>query len=450
MRYVRAVAYGIKGRLFDWSFTPVVGWGLAGGLFLGFLALQFIHRQTAILWLLRAHYLLFRTDYFDVTNSRLNRFIEDALGRCLSQPQGLGVTPGKNETDDAQHRFAAIPGGLVLKAPRFESGRILERGALLLKNTRQFRVFRGSVDVASILREYVLILEPSWSGYAQTDILYFTRFADHPIIVMATGTQDYRFLERLKTNLIPVSFGASDWVNPSVFHPLEAQDKLYDAAMVARWSMVKRHHVLFRGLRRLEDRSFRVALITPSWLADTDRRSIESLMNFYGVTEQITIFEDLTPEEVNTVFNQSKVNLLLSRQEGSNRSLFEGFFAGTPGLAFNHNVGLPKTYFTSQTGKLIEERELVDQLTYFRDHWKDFAPRSWAQTHIAPEITTARLNSLLKQLAQQRREVWTHDIAAKCNGPDLRYYPDREMAAGLPTMADLMAQYPRTKDNSCN
>ncbi len=447
MRYIHAISYEIKSRLFDWSFSPLVGWALACGLFLGFLVLQWVHRSTAILGLQKAHYLLFRTDYFEVTNSKLNDLIEAALRRYLGQEQGLGIPTGNSVTSDARREFAAAPGGLVLKAPHIENGQVLEKGALLLKNTRRFAVFRQSVDLTAILREYVLILEPSWSGYAQMDILYFTRFADHPIIVMATGQGDYRFLERLQTNLIPVPFGASDWVNPLLFHPLEAQEKHYDAVMVARWTVVKRHHVLFRALRKLADPSFRVALIAPTWFADTDRSSIESLMHFYGVAEQITIFEDLRPEAVNTIYNQSKVNLLLSRQEGSNRSLFEGFFANTPGLALNHNVGLPKSYLTSETGKLIEERELADELMHFREHWQDYAPRSWAQAHIAPELTTARLGSLLKALAQQRGEAWTHGIVAKCNAPEVRYYPAPEVGAGLPTIADLMNQHPRATNS---
>lgn len=443
MRYVRAIAYEIKSRLFDWSFAPIVGWGLACAFFLAFLALQWVHGR-AVLLLQKAHYLLFRTGSLELANSPLNRLIEAALKRSLAQPGEPGVMPGRLQASDARQALTTLPGGLVLKGPHLESGRVVEKGVLLLKNTQQFRAFRQFADVASVLREYVLVLEPSWSGYAQADILYFTRFAHHPVVVMATDEQDYRFLDRLETNLVPVSFGASDWVDPSVFHPLEARDKHYDAVMVARWSIVKRHHVLFRALRKLGDGSFRVALLAPYWSADTDRRSIEGLMNFYGVTKQVTVFDDLTPVEVNEIFNRSKVNLLLSRQEGSNRSLFEGFFANTPGLAFNNNIGLPKSYFNGQTGKLIEEHQLADELRYFREHWQDFEPRAWAQTHITPDITTPRLGSLLKKLAQQRAEVWTHDIVAKCNGPNLRYYPAPEVGAGLPTITDLLAQHPRT------
>ena len=71
------------------------------------------------------------------------------------------------------------------------------------------------MDVATVLQHYFLILEPSWSGYTNHNILYFTRFKDQPIIVMSPEKRDYDFLEALGTNLIPVSFGCGDWVNPS-------------------------------------------------------------------------------------------------------------------------------------------------------------------------------------------------------------------------------------------
>jgi hypothetical protein len=138
------------------------------------------------------------------------------------------------------------------------------------------------------------------------------------------------------------------------------------------------------------------------------------------------------------------VILLLSLQEGGNRALFEGFFAGVPGLALKNNIGIPKAYFTSQTGKLIEEKDLKSELLYFREHWTDFNPRPWAEANIAPEITTARLNELLKGLAYQRGEEWTQDLVAKCNVPDLEYYPNETVGRGMPTYEDILVRYARS------
>jgi glycosyltransferase involved in cell wall biosynthesis len=414
---------------------------MACGSFLAFCFLRRLHTPVAVRFLNKAHYLLFRSGHFGVANGKLNARIEKAVRRNLGKRQQTPLKMSGPAADTALAAFLHMPGGLVLKAPRIDDGRVLEKGVVLLKNTEQFSVFQQLTDMTALLREYVLVLEPSWSGYARSDILTFSRFAEHTVVVMAPACDDYRFLERLGANLLPAPFGASDWANPSLFHPLAGQDKLYDAVMVARWTLIKRHHVLFRVLRELADPSFRVALIAYEQPQDTDRRAIENLMHHEGVAGQIKVFQDLSQAELNRIYNQSRVNLLLSRQEGSNRALFEGFFANTPGLALRNNVGLPKSYFTRQTGRLVEERELARWLLYFRENWREFEPAAWARAHITPELTTARLETLLKTLALRRGETWTHGIAAKYNGPDLRYYPDREAAANLPSMADVIARH---------
>lgn len=123
--------------------------------------------------------------------------------------------------------------------------------------------------------------------------------------------------------------------------------------------------------------------------------------------------------------------------------MFEGLFAGTPGLVLQNNVGIQKGYFTVQTGKLIDENELSSALLYFREHWADFNPRPWAEANIAPEITTAKLNRLLKELLQKCHEEWRQDLVVKCNIPWSNYYPDEKAGNGLPSFEEILVQYAR-------
>jgi glycosyltransferase involved in cell wall biosynthesis len=343
-----------------------------------------------------------------------------------------------------EYLFALSERGLVLKAPRFVAGHLVEKGALLLTHTNQFSPFLSCLDVAAILQHYVLVLEPAWAIYARANILAFACFADHPIIVMAPEKRDYQFLSRLRTNLIPVRFGWGDWINPEIFSPLAGQEKRFDAVMVAREATYKRHHVLFRALRRLKDPSLRVALVGHS--SPTSPKELQTLIDMYRVGQNVHLFGKVSQQEVNVILNQSKVNILLSLWEGGNRSLFEGLFADVPALALQQNIGLCKEYFTPQTGKLIEEKELGSALLYFREHWMDFNPRSWALTHIAPEVTTAKLNALLKTLALQRGEEWTRDIVATCHAPEVQYYPDETVGTALPSLADIIVQYARSPE----
>jgi len=131
--------------------------------------------------------------------------------------------------------------------------------------------------------------------------------------------------------------------------------------------------------------------------------------------------------------------VLLSLQEGSNRALFEGFFAGVPALALARNVGIPRAYFTPRTGRLISELQLASTLLELREGWRTFDPRPWALANIAPEKSTHKLERVLRDLAAARGEPWTRGIVAKCNVPELRYYPDESVGQGLESVEALLA-----------
>jgi glycosyltransferase involved in cell wall biosynthesis len=395
--------------------------------------------NPSLSYLCKSHRILLRSGSGDPFSARLNRLLERALKRAVA-PGGLLELAAARQTCVAEIDVKAHSNaGLVLKAPRYEDGRVLEKGVLLLKNTERFDSFRRCAKMLSILDRYMLILEPSWSAYADPKLLSFCIFRDHPMVVMSPCEADYHLLDGLKSNLMPVSIGASDWVDPRIFRPLEGCEKRFDAVMVARWTLLKRHDLLLRALLRIGDPSFRVAFVALNIPGDTDRDSILRMIGKLGLEGQVTVFEDMAPAGVNQVLNQSKVNLLLSRQEGGNRSIFEGFFAGVPGLAFSNHIGIPLTHFTPQTGRLIAEQDLGDALLYFRRHWTEFEPRAWALANIAPHLTTSKLNLVLQQLAKARREQWTEDIVCKCNCPELRYYPDESAGQGLSSMQELLA-----------
>ncbi len=289
----------------------------------------------------------------------------------------------------------------------------------------------------SLLRDYRLVLEPSWSGYADPRILAFSAYREHPMLVMCSCDDDTELLQALGSNLVPLALSASDWVHPGVFHPLANSPKKFDAVLNARWTLLKRHHILFRALREMQDPTFRVAILALNIPGDQDRGTLLRTINKSGFARQIEIFEDLPPAQVNEVLNQSKVNLLLSRQEGSNRSLFEGFFADVPGVAFANHIGIPKRHFTPETGRLIPPGGLAEALRFFRENWTRFHPRAWAMAHISPERSTALLNQALERIAREHGEPWTSGAVAKCNLPDLEYYPNPEVARGFPTVEDI-------------
>jgi hypothetical protein len=304
----------------------------------------------------------------------------------------------------------------VLKEPR-ES----EKGVLIVS----FDIF-GYLglrhDMKRILDNYYLILEPSWAGYCAPEILQFLGFPEHKIIVEATEKLDYQFLYRLKSNLIPIDIGASNWVDERIFNDLHLE-KVYDCIMVAQWGLFKRHHILFNAIKGLKDPSYKACLIGAAWGGRT-RRDIEELISYYGLRNNIDIFEKLTPVEVNELLNKSRVGVLLSLKEGSNRAIFEGMFANVPAIVLKDNIGVNKSYINDQTGVLIDRSELGYYLKWFRGNYIKFQPRKWALNNITCQISTARLEELLKRFAKESGQCWSRGIEIKVNRPEFQFYDD--------------------------
>lgn len=330
---------------------------------------------------------------------------------------------------------------LVLKAPRQDApGRVAERGVLLLTFTHLFGELARLVDISRLSRVYTLVLEPSWSGYAHAEILQFAESSDTPVFVQATEPRDYALLERFHPRLVPLPFGASNWVDPEVFMPPADAERVFDAGCIGFWGAVKRHHVLFRALRRLDDAGYRVALIGGAWQGT--KEEIAALARTYGVLDRLTFFEQLTPTQVSEVIGRCRVNLLLSRKEGSNRGLFEGMFAGTPALLLAENLGVRQDYVNPRTGRIVPEGDLVEALRWFRTGWSAFTPRDWALEHLSPEATTRDLNAHLRRRAEADGEPWTIECVPKTNRPEVMYLrpEDRDR---LPPVAHVLGSFVR-------
>ncbi len=427
MGAVRAL---LRRKLFDWSFHPAVRWTVSASLFAGYLLRGGDGKPNAYRLLLRAHRYAARQGlglFFE-------RFIQRHLAQWLTQTPPL--SPPSALSNGQLRSFYRRT--LVLKVPRLDGDRVVEKGVLF---TKTFGELMTLTDLKRLLQDYTLVIEPGWSGYAEPNLLALCAFHEHDVVVCSPEPTDYDFLMALNCNLVPVRLGASDWVNPQVFRPLDGVSKEYDAVMVAGWGVYKRHHALFAALRRLRQERFRMALVGEEWKGS--RAEIEGLIDLYGVRDKVIIHQRLAPSEVNEVLNRSKVNLILTLREGANKSIFEGFFADVPGIVLANNIGINKSHINEHTGRLILERELPEVLLWFRDNYPRFHPRDWAMANISPEVSTARLNEVLRQLAEKRGEPWTQDIVAKTNCPDPMYYPDDSLVKGFPSVDDLLRQYGR-------
>jgi len=328
---------------------------------------------------------------------------------------------------------------IVLKQPIIIENCVIEKGVLLISFTNSFEYFIRHVNLDKLLLHYYVVLEPSWSGYCDLRILYWMKFNRHKILIEATETEDYKFLEMLESNLKPVDFGASDWVDDRMFYPIEETQKKYDIVYVAAFGTYKRHHVLFKAVKELGDPSLHVALVGIS--LPSERLEIDVLIEHYGIRDNVKIFQNLKQKKVNEILNASKVNVLLSLREGSNRSIFEGLFAGIPAIVLKENIGVQKKYINEMTGMLIDEKDLVSAIRHFRKNWRDYKPDTWARKNISPSVTTNKLNIKLREIAKSRNEQWTKDIVKKVNSPEVEYYHESDKEIFSQCMQDVENNY---------
>ena len=189
--------------------------------------------------------------------------------------------------------------------------------------------------------------------------------------------------------------------------------------MNANWSSSKRHYILFEKLKELPD--LKVVLIGLPWGGGTIDE-IKALAQYYGVGNQLTILELIPYEEVIKMTAQSKIGLLLSLKEGSNRAIPECLFCDVPAIVLTQNIGGVKKVINPQTGLHVTEDKLVWAIRFMLDNLNSYSPRKWALDHISCLVTTGNLNSGLREYALSRGEPWTRDIVPRTNAPESKYY----------------------------
>jgi len=310
---------------------------------------------------------------------------------------------------------------LILKSPVYQGTYCVEKGVMVVTFTETFGHLYRHADLDSLLEAFYLVLEPSWAGYALPEILAWAHFP-HPILVQASERRDRALLEQLNTNLEPIDIGASNWVDHRLFRPLPGHPKVYDAILVGNGTLSKRIHVFLRAVAAMRSPRFQCALVLPGW--GRYGAKILALIQYYGLTDCVTVFRGLSQEKLNELFNQSKINVVLSLKEGSNRVAFEGFFAGVPAVILRDNIGINKEYFTAMTGIIVEEHELRETLELMRDHWLEFQPREWAMKHISFNRSTERLTQWLKTTAARQGLRFQRPVSAKVNAPEVKYIDD--------------------------
>jgi glycosyltransferase involved in cell wall biosynthesis len=323
-------------------------------------------------------------------------------------------------------------GDLVLLKP---SSGPDEKGVLLVEYNDGLRKFASLYDLHRLAAHYRFVLEPGWWGYQRACILMFLGLPTD-VIVEAQYQPDHRYVSGLGHNLHAIDLGFGDWVDPDTFSFSPTVAKIYDVVMIANWLRLKRHERLFEALSRIRHHVSRVALVGypagSRTLAD-----VRAEAERHGVWDMLDVHEQVPPEKVSEVLQQSKVCVMLTRREGANRAIYESFFSNTPVIVSNANVGVNRRHVNDCTGVFASDDELSDSISFMVKNYARYHPRAWATANTGYKNSTHRLNQCLKALATAQGERWSQDIYYRKNTPNAMYAYDHERLAAREALPEL-------------
>jgi len=307
---------------------------------------------------------------------------------------------------------------VILKSPDDATG---EKGVILVMYHEGIEAVAAVFDLEVLATRWQFVLETSNWGAQDGRFLPYIG-ADVDALVMAPRAEDFAFFERLGTNLVPIRVGSGEWVDPAVFVPKpEDEPFLHDVVMVASWDPLKRHATLFDAIAALARRGRRLSVCLIGVPGAMTREDVAAMATARGLGEQVTIHEKIPHAEVARLVARSRVSVLLSRQEGSNRAVYESLFVGTPAVVFADHKGIDLGHVNARTGRLARDAELPDALAAVIDGRAAFDPAAYAREELGYANAARKVNDALKRLAAAKGRPFTREIVGKRNAPNLRY-----------------------------
>lgn len=288
------------------------------------------------------------------------------------------------------------------------------KGVVIVKYSYYFALLFKFYDVKKLSENYHIVLEPSWAGTCDLGILAYATL-DEPVFVMAYEARDFKFINKLESNLIPVKLSSNWWVNHNEFVPSDLEKDI-DIVIVSGWATFKRHHMIFKAFRELKKRMPDLKASLAGYPHDLHMEDIKKLAEHFEVSENLTFYEWIPPNEVSKLYARAKVNLLWSRFEGLNRSIIEGMFCDTPCIMRDgFNYGQKYTYINNKTGLWANENTLVNSIEWILSNSETFAPRKYVMEHHNCEKATQILEKAINDVSRSRGMKPIINSAVKIN-----------------------------------
>src|SRR5690554_5514934 len=284
-----------------------------------------------------------------------------------------------------------------------------EKGVLLVSFENQLTQMLDSGRVDEILVRYHLVFIPSWSGlYSKELFRLVAAVQQEPVFVMPVHSHERELIPTLGANCHSLPFNAASWVNPAFFEG-PAQERDIDCLMVANFASFKRHWLLFKALKGLPGDIKVTCVGVP--LGSRSAESIRREAAEYGVSDQVTIVEDPSQEELRRYFRRAKMFCAMSYREGSFIAVAESLMSGTPVLMFrNAHIGT-KSLINEKTGALVKSvRELRHKILEYRNFEGHDQVRQTAIDNISAQANSRKLNDMLRDWSINNGKAWTVDI----------------------------------------
>ena len=273
---------------------------------------------------------------------------------------------------------------IVLSEPIINNGKVTKKGVLLITFTRTFCSVLKSKHFANLNDRYLFVLEPSWTGYADADILAFCSSASD-LVIQATDIDDRTLINTLYPDVVTLDTGASNWVQQEFYSENGHVEKDIDILYVANNNPVKRVYRFIDVIHEIhrDYNDIKVMLICAGWGGSSD--GVMAYINKMGLGNCIEISKGVPKDELVKLYNRSKISVLFSLKEGSNRVLFESMACNTPVICLSENRGVNKAYINEQTGLIVPDRLVKAPMLWLLDNYQNFSPRAWALKNISPK-----------------------------------------------------------------
>jgi glycosyltransferase involved in cell wall biosynthesis len=297
-----------------------------------------------------------------------------------------------------------------------------ERGVLFVDYSYVFPLLAGMFDLPAIGQKYFLVLEPSWSGVCAPEILLFDQF-NLPVFVETVEPRDHKFLESLHTNIRAVPVAANWWVDYRTIAPAQATRRDIDVIMIAAWGDIKRHARFFRTLARLRTRGRRLKVALVGYRQDRTLEDIAEQARYFGVADQVELFERISQEQIASLLARSRVHVLWSRRECANRAIIEAMLANVPvlvreGLTFGYKY----PYINESTGRFVCEHDLGEAILHVLDGSNQYAPRDWVLQNMTCHTAASIVEERLRTAALQLGEQWSEGLVLRSSSLDTQRY----------------------------